>query len=447
LNNRFRADAFWSSAGTIAPIVAGALATPFLLAVLGAQRFAIYALSFAIVSFAPALDLGISRTAFRRIAAAHSTNPYETPAIVNLALRASWTVGLSVTLLFGGTLAIVSVFAGADWIPTSAAVAVALALLTVPPAIVGNTQRGVLEGAGRFEASAGIRITLGMLVAIVPLLLALVTRAVELLVLSQLVLRIATVWIQRRILRGAGLVGPLAAGPAVASIGVASFRQESSWFGLAAIVSLLMSGFDRFVILALTGMTLVDLAAFIAPQEVALRAIILPAAFVPALMVRIAKDDSRGSQRVLLSTSMYTITAVVFAGCLLATVLARDIATHVFPTLPSTGVVTVIQLLALGIFSNAVAQFPAAVLNGRGLSRVPATLQLVELPVFLLALPVLIARFGVSGAAMAWSLRIAVDTVLLLQSSSGRVPQLRVPGWHALHFGGLILLGAPLLLG
>ncbi|MNL88817.1 hypothetical protein D3C87_2187660 [compost metagenome] len=50
-----------------------------------------------------------------------------------------------------------------------------------------------------------------------------------------------------------------------------------------------------------------------------------------------------------------------------------------------------------------------ALLHARGRTRATAMLHLVEVPLYIATLLALTKAFGVSGAAIAWSLRMCVD--------------------------------------
>jgi O-antigen/teichoic acid export membrane protein len=81
---------------------------------------------------------------------------------------------------------------------------------------------------------------------------------------------------------------------------------------------------------------------------------------------------------------------------------------------------------------NGLAAIPFALIQGAGKPRITATLHMVELPIYLVVLFVCLHRYGITGAALAWSLRMLVDLVLL-HSFARRylAPQAAPPGVHA----------------
>ena len=75
------------------------------------------------------------------------------------------------------------------------------------------------------------------------------------------------------------------------------------------------------------------------------------------------------------------------------------------------------QWLTVGVLLNGLAQIPFALVQGRGRPDLTAKLHLAEAPFYLLAVWWLIQHFGIEGAAIAWTLRVAVDTAVLFAMS------------------------------
>ena len=85
--------------------------------------------------------------------------------------------------------------------------------------------------------------------------------------------------------------------------------------------------------------------------------------------------------------------------------LGPDFATHSY---------RVAQLLGIGAFALGVGAIPFALIQGLGRPDIPAKLNLIEVPFYLLALYWAVHNFGVNGAAMAWTLRASIDGLLLV---------------------------------
>jgi O-antigen/teichoic acid export membrane protein len=84
---------------------------------------------------------------------------------------------------------------------------------------------------------------------------------------------------------------------------------------------------------------------------------------------------------------------------------------------------SVLRWLAFGVFINAFAYLPFTAIQSSGRPDRTAKLHLVELPLYLLALFLLIRGYGILGAAMAWAARLSVEAVLVFWMVSRTLPQ------------------------
>jgi peptidoglycan biosynthesis protein MviN/MurJ (putative lipid II flippase) len=79
---------------------------------------------------------------------------------------------------------------------------------------------------------------------------------------------------------------------------------------------------------------------------------------------------------------------------------------------------TALRILAVGVFANGLAQIPLVTLYAFSRPDLPAKFHLGELVVFIPLSILLIQRFGIAGAAMAWTIRVWIDLLLLLAGSA-----------------------------
>jgi O-antigen/teichoic acid export membrane protein len=89
----------------------------------------------------------------------------------------------------------------------------------------------------------------------------------------------------------------------------------------------------------------------------------------------------------------------------------------------------VVQLLAVGVLLNGVAQIPFVLLQGAGRASWTAKLHVLELVPYVVLAWWLIGRLGVTGAALAWSARCAVDAAAVLVLAGRVTPVPRAVGW------------------
>jgi len=73
----------------------------------------------------------------------------------------------------------------------------------------------------------------------------------------------------------------------------------------------------------------------------------------------------------------------------------------------------ILQILAFGVLLNCMANIPYNALQALGRPDVTGKFHLLELPFYCALLAILIPRWGIAGAALANSMRISADAVLL----------------------------------
>jgi O-antigen/teichoic acid export membrane protein len=73
-----------------------------------------------------------------------------------------------------------------------------------------------------------------------------------------------------------------------------------------------------------------------------------------------------------------------------------------------------LQWLAAGVFINCLAQVIYTLIQGQGRPDLTAKIHLLEIAFYLPLLFWILNKYGITGAAIAWTLRVTVDAVLLM---------------------------------
>jgi O-antigen/teichoic acid export membrane protein len=203
---------------------------------------------------------------------------------------------------------------------------------------------------------------------------------------------------------------------------VAPLLRFGSWMTVSNAVSPLMVYVDRFLIGALLSMAAV--AYYVTPYEVVTRLWLIPSAllavFFPAFAASFGRDPGRmlllfdrGLRSVFLALFPITLVLVAFAFQGLELWLGDEFARNGY---------RVLQWLAVGVFINSLGQVAFAAIQGAGRPDITGKLHLVELPLYLVALWLLLRSFGIEGVAIAWTLRVTVDTLVLLALANRFLP-------------------------
>jgi O-antigen/teichoic acid export membrane protein len=408
-------NTLWNLLGLGAPMLAALVAMPFLIHGLGTERFGVLTMAWAVIGYFNLFDLGLGR-ALTQLAAERlgAEREGEIPAL-------TWT---AVSLMLGlGAVGAVVLVALTPWltrellrIPTElqgeAATTFYLLALSLPWVTSTAGLRGLLEAKQRFAVLNVIRLPLGLLtyfgpLAVLPFSTSLVP-VVLVLVAGRILTWLVHLWycvstvpaLRHGVQVERGLVGPL--------------LRFGGWMTASNVASALMVYLDRFVIGAVLSMAAV--AYYVTPYEMASRLGMLPGALLAAVFPAVATSFVRERERAeaLSDASLRAVFLVLFPVTLVVVTGAReglqlwlgaDFARH------ST---VVLQWIAVGVFVNAMGTVPASAIQGTGRPEITGKLNLVELPFYLVVLWLLLGRFGLVGAAVAWVARVAVDTAILL---------------------------------
>jgi O-antigen/teichoic acid export membrane protein len=199
-----------------------------------------------------------------------------------------------------------------------------------------------------------------------------------------------------------------------------------SWMTVSNVVGPLMVTFDRFVVGAMISISAV--AYYAVPYEAVMKVGLFAAALMgvlfPAFSTAGANDRSRlallcdaGTRYLFIILFPVILIVVAFAPEGLRLWLGADFAVK------STWVV---RWLAVAVFINALAQVPCAHLQSAGRPDITAKLHALEVPIYAVMLFTLVHAMGITGAALAWMLRVSLDAVALFVFSHRLLPENRI---------------------
>jgi len=395
------------------PLLVAVATLPALIAGLGEARFGVLALIWAVVGYFGVLDLGVGRALTMHVA----------PALARRdAARVGRLVGSGLAMLaalgaFAGALLAVVADAGVAWVrelPDAAeAHRAVLAMAVGLPFVVATAGlRGVLEADHRFGIINAVRIPLGLLTFVGPLaVIAAGSTALDaiawVLVAGRIAGCIAHAVPAWGVLRRAG------ARPTVDATTVRVIAGSAGWLGAGTAISFLMNVVDRFVIGATLSASAV--AHYATPHEMVTKLAIVPGALTAVLFPRFSTQAQTGDAAM---RAMHDRSALALAALLLPVVAALAwwaeplLAAWIDPAFARESA-PVLQVLAWGMYASGVASVPYTLLQGAGHARSTAILHALELLPYVAVLVVATARWGLVGAALAWTLRCAVDAVAL----------------------------------
>ncbi len=436
-------NAIWNVAGSGLPMLVGLISIPILIRAMGTNRFGILTLAWALIGYTSLFDLGLGR-ALTKVVAEKVGTP-DRGQIPELFWGSMFLLGglalLAATLIVGLTSWLVQTLHMPASLHDEARSGFYLLGISTPFVIVAAGLRGMLEALQRFDLVNAVRIPSGAFMYAGPLLVLPFSHGLPAVVMVLVLGRAAVCLVQlvlcfqvmpdlRKVVRPrARILRPII--------------RMGSWMTLSNIISPIMANLDRFIV---GGMLSVGAAAYyVVPCEVITRLLVLPIAVVavlfPEFSARFAADPRRAAT--LFGSSLKYVFLILFPVLLVALIFAREGLTVWLGPAFATNSFQVLQWLAVGALLNGLAMIPLTLIQGIGRADLAAKLHLVELPVYLLAAYFLIHWYGLVGAAMAWTARVAFDAAGMFALSA------RLLGRRDWSFGrsGAFILGGVVILG
>ena len=395
------------------PLVVAVFCIPVLIRELGEARFGLLTLIWAVVSYFGLFDLGLGRALTQLLAVAMAEND-EKRAGPLVATATALMAGLGI---FAGLLMALLAPWGVGMIQSvpdqqEAVNAVLLMALAMPAIVLTSGFRGVLEARHAFGIVNAIRLPMGLFTFLGPVVVVLYgsTRldvVTAVLAAGRIVACAVHAWYAWRVLPdGHGRL-------AIEKTLLRPLCVSGGWLTLSNIISPFMGYVDRFIIGGVVSAAAV--AHYTTPQEMITKLWIVPGALTAVLFPAFATDVTKrdGKTRPLFAKAVHWLFLTLFPITLLLALFAHEILTVWVGAEFALQSAILMQIFAAGILINCLAHVPFTLIQGAGQPRIVALIHTIELPFFLLALWGLTLHYGVLGAALAWLLRMSVDTLLM----------------------------------
>jgi O-antigen/teichoic acid export membrane protein len=412
----------WSLAGEAAPGISALVGVPFMVHRLGADRFGIFALAWALAGSVGLFDLGLGR-ALTKLMSDQLGRGRETATLLGTAmvllllagLVAGLGLGLSAPSLANRVLAIA---------PANRAEAIAsfrVLAISVPFIMMFAGVQGALGAYQKFDLINAVRIPMGALVFLAPVA-----------ILQYRSSLVAAVWVVVAVRMG-GCVGLallcLRAIPHLRSVRAnrsagRSLLSFGGWVMVSNVATPVLVYADRFIIGAMLSMAAV--AWYATPLEIVARLAIIPAAVASVLFPEMTGDWLREPERVqrLLARGIQatfaavvpaTLVVVAFAGEGLRLWLGGEFAAH--------GAL-VLQSLAIGTMALSVCWMPFFLIQAADRPDVTARIRAAEVPLFILVMLIATHCWGLRGAAIARGITFGLDGLTMLITARIMMPQI-----------------------
>lgn len=435
-------NTLFNLAGQLLPLLVAFFTIPLLMRGLGVERFGVLTLTWMVIGYFTLFDLGLSRATTKFVAEALGRGEADKlPDLVWTSFLLHLMLGIIAGLflaaltpaLVGSVLKI-----PAQMISESKGIFFILAF-SLPIVLLSTVLRGVIEAGQRFDLINLVQAPAGALMFLLPLIglrLGLDLRGIVLLLVAArcgtftiyfMLCRSVFPSLRSRFLFDPELVRPL--------------FSFGGWMTISNIIGPMLLYCDRLIIA-----TIVSLAAvtyYAAPYEAVIRLMVFPTSMISVLFPAfsalgttsretVVRMYARSMKYLFLFMGPVVLVMILFAEEILRLWLGPDFAQKS---------AAVFQILAAGMFLTPV-QVSVSLIHGLGRPDITAKFYLFELLFYLPLLWFLVARMGVVGAALAWTIRAALDTTLVLVAVN-RLYGIRLRDFaeHGFFRGTLVLTG------
>ena len=412
INSRIlKRNIVYNLAGQVFPLLAAVIAIPLLINAIGEERFGLLSIGWMLVGYFGLFDLGLARVLTKMVGEKlGSGKSDEISQIIWSGLFFMLLLGIISAVIFCGlTPFLIHILNIPGPLLGEARLSFIILGCCIPIVTTGTGLRGILEAFQKFGSVNLVKSLNGILLFCAPLLIIQYTQYLPYYMLIIAGIRLL-MWTGYAVLsyHRIGAIRKIILKPAH----IRPMLKQGSWMSVSNIMGPVMLYFDRFFIGVF--ITIAAVTFYVTPYEIVSKTMMITAAFIrvlfPAFSTTIAGDPAHAGR--LYNQGMRAMLIMFPVSLLIIGISGPGLRIWLGPEFAQSKMVA--QWLALGCFINAPAQVAFIFIQASGRPDITAKLHLLEIPVYLLLFYFLIRQFGITGAAVAWTARMLLESILLL---------------------------------
>jgi O-antigen/teichoic acid export membrane protein len=401
-------------AGQVFPVLAGIVLIPYIVRGLGPARFGLLGITWVIFGYFSLMDLGLGRATTKFLAEwlpKGATDQIR--EMVWNSILIQLLLGVAGGLLIGVLTPFIvdRVLKTPAGLESEARAAFYILAVALPFILAGNGLKAVLEGCERFDITNLLRVPSSMLAFVIPAVAIAMGLRLPGIVLwmgiSRLIFTFAHGVYCLRVLPY------LKTRPVLRSSAVFPLLAFGGWVTASNVVNPILLSMDRFLIGSLLSVAMVGY--YTAPFEAVTKLWMIPASLMTTVYPACSAlgMEKVSDLQILYSRSIKYIFCALAPVCLILILFSRQLIGAWLGLSFVDKSAVPLQLLAVGVLINSFAHIPYCFLQALGRPDTTAKLFFCELLPFGLALWWMITHYGIAGAAGAWSIRVAIEVILL----------------------------------
>jgi O-antigen/teichoic acid export membrane protein len=409
-NNKYA----YTFAGNIVPLLAGFLTVPFTVKHFGVEVVGFIAICWLMVGYSGIFDLGLSRSMTQMVSSLLPSLNY------NGIRKYFWTTfimsflfSLLITILiYHFSSDIIYLFNISNHLADIGVESFKLLSFSVPFILLTSVLIGFLTSYNSFNTINIIKIPIGIFMMLAPVISYYLNLGVIGIIYILLITRVLNficyffiIFSKYTFLRKID----------VSLYGLKNLLNQGLWMTLSNIISPLIVNFDRFVLGSIISVQAV--AYYSTVYDIVSKLHIIPTTFVTVLFPLFAYNSSfndKTKNSLLIGKYLFVVILISSPIIFITDIWAFDlISIWINPDFANKSY-KIAMILLIGVLWNTLAQIPFTFLQANGNSSKTALFHIIELIIFLPILYFLIVKFGIVGAAIAWSFRVILDFILLI---------------------------------
>ena len=375
-----------------------------LLEMLGGETFTILSFFWVYTSHLGFFDLGISRNLGIELPKLPNG---EKSKLVNQSIRKAFEYSLIGVVVVALLLFVIPIFNPQFSVVSQFRVFVVL-IVWVPLAVIQMIVRGVFEASESFISAAVFRAYNQSVLFLVPWLMAcwghhdIFQIVLVITVARVLSLLPSFYWLMRQY--SLELIKKIEDQAVV-------IHRNNQWITLSNVSGIVNGSLDRFVLLSLLGAQAIG--AYVFAQDFGIRILVLSSSFALVLLPFFSRNQTklqnhiwvkRGSGLILLSH--IGLGLILFFG--------QTYLKHGFTNMPlAQDVIDFFWIFLLGITANGIGHILLSALHSHRELKLPALWHVISAVLYIPLLYWVVQVFGLTGAAVLWSVRSVIDTIVL----------------------------------
>ena len=403
----------YTFAGNIVPLLVGFLTVPFTLEYFGVEVLGFIAICWLLVGFSGIFDLGLSRSMTQIVARLLPSQEF-------IGIRKYFWTTFSISLVLSlivsviinyYSLNIISLFKVSDDLLDVGVESFKVLSLSIPFILLGSVLVGFLTAYNSFDIVNVIKVPIGILMMLAPVISYYLNLGVIGIMYVLLIARVISffgyflmVFIKHDFLRKIDY----------SLYGLNDLMNQGLWMTLSNVISPIIVNFDRVVLGTLISVQAV--AYYSTVYDVITKLHIIPTTFVTVLFPLFAYNSlstETSKNNLLISKYIWIVMLIISPVIFIAHIWSFDlISIWLSPDFAEKSY-KIAMILLIGVFWNTLAQIPFTFLQANGNSSKTALFHIMELLIFLPMLYWAVTKFGIAGAALAWSIRVILDFILL----------------------------------